>query len=402
MLYDLGTTLYVVAAARRGGRRPRAAPLRERRNPREPDCQAARPAAGLPGHHRVRGDRRAADCQRDPVAPQFHPARAARPGEEPHPPRPRRPARRRDPGRPGLRDPRRPAQPLCSACRARVRTAGDDLPIAWLGARGEIRREARHARRDDCRHDRRPRSDQGGPRRAPALRRAHDALRAAAARQPRHLRDQRAAGSRGQDPGRPVQHPPGRGRPDQGLPGAAAARRAPGVQRQPGGLHRPGQDHHAAQGSHRLRDQDALPGDAPSRHGDHGAGGVGDPPGPTPGARSAITIPEFVREVVEEVAFQARQDSKIDKRSGVSQRLPISLLENVVSNAERRALLAGETADRAAGDRRLRRAPGDHRQVRARVPRGAARRRTTWRATSSGPRSGTCSAAISRMRTCGR
>src|SRR4051794_38072748 len=55
-----------------------------------------------------------------------------------------------------------------------------------------------------------------------------------------------------------------------------------------------------------------------------------------------VQVPEFVREVVEEVAFQARQDSKIDKRSGVSQRLPISLLENVVSNAERRALLAGE------------------------------------------------------------
>ena len=57
----------------------------------------------------------------------------------------------------------------------------------------------------------------------------------------------------------------------------------------------------------------------------------------------AIEVPDFVREVVEEVAFQARQDSKIDKRSGVSQRLPISLLENAVSNAERRALLAGET-----------------------------------------------------------
>ena len=56
-----------------------------------------------------------------------------------------------------------------------------------------------------------------------------------------------------------------------------------------------------------------------------------------------IVVPAFVREVVEEVAFQARQDSKIDKRSGVSQRLPISLLENVVSNAERRALLANET-----------------------------------------------------------
>jgi magnesium chelatase subunit I len=56
-----------------------------------------------------------------------------------------------------------------------------------------------------------------------------------------------------------------------------------------------------------------------------------------------LQLPEFVREVVEEVAFQARQEQKIDKRSGVSQRLPISLLENVVSNAERRAVLAKES-----------------------------------------------------------
>ena len=55
-----------------------------------------------------------------------------------------------------------------------------------------------------------------------------------------------------------------------------------------------------------------------------------------------LQIPDFVREIVEEVAFQARQDSRVDKRSGVSQRLPISLLENVTSNAERRALLAHE------------------------------------------------------------
>jgi magnesium chelatase subunit I len=61
-------------------------------------------------------------------------------------------------------------------------------------------------------------------------------------------------------------------------------------------------------------------------------------------ARGAdLQVPAFVREVIEEIAFQARQDQKIDKRSGVSQRLPISLLENVVSNAERRALLAGES-----------------------------------------------------------
>src|SRR5262245_37574421 len=45
-------------------------------------------------------------------------------------------------------------------------------------------------------------------------------------------------------------------------------------------------------------------------------------------------VPRFVAEVVEEVAFQARQDRRIDKRSGVSQRLPISAMENVVSNAE--------------------------------------------------------------------
>ena len=56
-----------------------------------------------------------------------------------------------------------------------------------------------------------------------------------------------------------------------------------------------------------------------------------------------VEIPEFVREVVEEVAFQARADRKIDKRSGVSQRLPITTLELVVSNAERRALTNNES-----------------------------------------------------------
>jgi magnesium chelatase subunit I len=59
--------------------------------------------------------------------------------------------------------------------------------------------------------------------------------------------------------------------------------------------------------------------------------------------RGTVEVPAFVREAVEEVAFQARSESKIDKRSGISQRLPIALLENVVSNAERRALIAGES-----------------------------------------------------------
>jgi len=58
---------------------------------------------------------------------------------------------------------------------------------------------------------------------------------------------------------------------------------------------------------------------------------------------SQIAVPQYVREVVEEIAFQARTERKIDKRSGVSQRMPISVLETVVSNAERRALANGES-----------------------------------------------------------
>ncbi len=55
-----------------------------------------------------------------------------------------------------------------------------------------------------------------------------------------------------------------------------------------------------------------------------------------------VLVPYYLREVVEEVAIQARKDRRVDQRSGVSQRLPITLLENVVSNAERRAILHEE------------------------------------------------------------
>ena len=56
------------------------------------------------------------------------------------------------------------------------------------------------------------------------------------------------------------------------------------------------------------------------------------------GGSPRLHIPKYVNEVIERIAFAARDDKKIDKRSGVSQRLPISAIENVVSNAERRAL----------------------------------------------------------------
>jgi magnesium chelatase subunit I len=55
-----------------------------------------------------------------------------------------------------------------------------------------------------------------------------------------------------------------------------------------------------------------------------------------------LEIPDFVLEVIERVAFEAREDKRVDKRSGVSQRLPISTLENAISNAERRTVALGE------------------------------------------------------------
>jgi magnesium chelatase subunit I len=51
-----------------------------------------------------------------------------------------------------------------------------------------------------------------------------------------------------------------------------------------------------------------------------------------------VRVPDYMKALAEQLAFLAREDKRIDKRSGVSQRLPISVLENVVSNAERRAL----------------------------------------------------------------
>src|ERR671936_495294 len=54
-----------------------------------------------------------------------------------------------------------------------------------------------------------------------------------------------------------------------------------------------------------------------------------------------LHLPKYVQQVIERVAFVAREDKKVDKRSGVSQRMPISVTENAVSNAERRAVSTG-------------------------------------------------------------
>ena len=56
-----------------------------------------------------------------------------------------------------------------------------------------------------------------------------------------------------------------------------------------------------------------------------------------------VEVPEYVGEMIERMAFLARDDKRVDQRSGVSQRMPITVLESAVSNAERRALSTGES-----------------------------------------------------------
>src|SRR5437899_4195397 len=60
------------------------------------------------------------------------------------------------------------------------------------------------------------------------------------------------------------------------------------------------------------------------------------------GGNRSIRIPDFMAELIERIAFEAREDKRVDRRSGVSQRLPISVLDNVVSNAERRTIATKE------------------------------------------------------------
>src|SRR4051812_32150710 len=55
-----------------------------------------------------------------------------------------------------------------------------------------------------------------------------------------------------------------------------------------------------------------------------------------------LAIPPYVKQIVEEVSRLARTSPHVNQQSGVSVRMSIANLENVVSNSERRALLRGE------------------------------------------------------------
>ncbi len=57
-----------------------------------------------------------------------------------------------------------------------------------------------------------------------------------------------------------------------------------------------------------------------------------------------VQVPQFFREVIEEIAIQARKSEHVDQSSGVSARLPISALEILASNVERRVILNADTS----------------------------------------------------------
>jgi magnesium chelatase subunit I len=56
----------------------------------------------------------------------------------------------------------------------------------------------------------------------------------------------------------------------------------------------------------------------------------------------AVEIPDFFRQLIEEIAFAARSSEFVDQSSGVSARMPISAIEVLASNLERRGLQNGE------------------------------------------------------------
>lgn len=60
--------------------------------------------------------------------------------------------------------------------------------------------------------------------------------------------------------------------------------------------------------------------------------------------KSKIEVDGLVKDLIEQIAFEARNSEYIDKKSGVSARLTISAYENLVSNAERRMIINGETS----------------------------------------------------------
>ncbi len=58
--------------------------------------------------------------------------------------------------------------------------------------------------------------------------------------------------------------------------------------------------------------------------------------------KAKVTVSDLVKRLIEQIAFEARTNEYVDKKSGVSARLTIAAFENAVSSAERRAIIQNE------------------------------------------------------------
>ena len=62
--------------------------------------------------------------------------------------------------------------------------------------------------------------------------------------------------------------------------------------------------------------------------------------------KQTVLVPDLARDLLEQIVFEARKNDFIDVKSGVSARLSITALENLLSTAERRALISGNKTTR--------------------------------------------------------
>ena len=303
MPYDLGTPCNPGCTARLGVGRPGAAPIRQRRNPRESDCSPANRSGDFPGiigydetvvpqivnailsrHDFIllglRGQAksrilRALTDLLDPAIPVI-------PGCEIHDD---------------------PLAPLCAACRARVARRRRCPANRLAAARCAFRRKARDARRHDRRHDRRSRSDQGGACSTAAVRRADDALRPAASR---------AIAASSRSTSCPTWQ--ARSRSASSTSFRKATYRSKDTRCGCGSMccwssaPTPRTTPPAARSSRRSKIA-SVPKSAPTirRRGKMRWRSPRRKPGSTEASASRVEIPDFVRELVEEVAFQARR-----------------------------------------------------------------------------------------------